>query len=324
MSGRKKILLCGASGFIGRNLLERLSANSGYEVTAVHFRRDLPADFEKKDNVRFVRADLTRSEDVERVVKGADVLIQAAATTSGAKDIVNQPHYHVTDNAVMNALLFRACHDFKVGQVVFFSCTTMYQSQEYPVREEDFNGEITDKYFGVGWTKVYNEKMCEFYARTGTTRYTVLRHSNIYGPHDKFDLEKSHVFGASVAKVMSCRGSKVRVWGDGSDERDLLHVDDLCDAVCLLLEKQTEPFELLNVGLGRSVSVAELVKKIIDLSGRNLEIEFDRSQPSIGFKLAVNIDKIQKRYGWNPKISLDEGIRKTLRWYQENYGNGGL
>jgi len=311
---RPKLLLCGATGFIGRNLLEAFAREGKYDITAVCFKRE-PWEV---PGVRFERVDLTSSAGVNEIIQGHDIVVQAAATTSGAKDIVTRPYYHVTDNAVMNSLILRACFEAKVRHVVFFSCTTMYQSSPKPAAEEDFDGNIIDKYFGVGWTKVYIEKMCEFYSRLGGTKYTVIRHSNVYGPHDKFDLEKSHVFGATVAKVMNASGH-ITVWGDGSDERDLLYVDDLTDFVRTALERQTSDYELVNVGSGRSVSIKELVLKIIKASGRALTVQYDMSQPTIGFKLSVAIDRARKVFGWTPKTDLNEGIRKTLAWYAQNY-----
>ncbi len=269
-----------------------------------------------------IQTDLTNKEEVNRVIKGGvDIIIQTAATTSGAKDIVTKPFYHVTDNAVMNSLIFRAAYEYKVSHVVFFSCTVMYQSSEAPVKETDFdaNKEIYPSYFGVGWTKIYIEKMCEFYSRIGNTKYTVIRHSNIYGPYDKFDLEKSHVFGATITKVMTAKnGGKIVVWGTGEEERDLLYVSDLVDFVELAIDKQKSKFELCNVGYGSSNSVSNLIKKIITCSGKDIGIEYDLSKPNIKTKLCLDITKAKNSLGWFPKISLDEGIRKTLKWYKSN------
>ncbi len=311
---KKKVLICGATGFIGRNIAERLVQRPDLEVYGTYFEL-VPW---KDERIRMVRADLREKVDVERVVEGMDIIIQAAATTSGAKDIVTRPYIHVTDNALMNSLIFRAAHDFNVKHVVFFSCSVMYQSQEKPVREEDFdaNKELYKNYFGVGWTKVYIEKMCEFYSRIGDTKYTVIRHSNIYGPWDKFDLEKSHVFGATMTKVMTAK-DKITVWGTGEEERDLLYVSDLVDFVELSLD-QKEIFELVNVGLGKSVSVKDLVKKIINASGKNIEIEHDTSKPTIKTSLCLDYAKAKNIFGWEPKTTLEEGIEKTMKWYKEN------
>ena len=315
----RKVLVCGATGFIGRNLLERFAGDEAFEVVAVlHGTPPSPA-WVRDRRVRWIEADLRRPEDAVRAVRGAEIVLQAAATTSGSRDIVERPSPHVTDNAVINSLLFRACHDEGVGQVVFLSCSVMYSEQPAPVKEGDFRHEITPRYFGVGWTKVYLEKMCEFYAGRGRTRFTAIRHSNVYGPHDKYDLERSHVFGATVAKVMSATGGEVVVWGDGSEERDLLHVDDLVGFVRLAVERRAGAFDLVNVGSGRAVAVRDLVRMIIEASGRDLKIRYDASKPSIPFKLALDCGKARAAYGWTPRVPLEEGIRRSLDWYREHY-----
>lgn len=315
MFNRKKVLLCGATGFVGRNILERLLERSGVALHALRHRTDPPAALIRDRRIRWLRGDLRRAETARCAVRGMDVVIQAAATTTGCKDTVQRPYHHVTDNAVMNSLLFRECHLAGVKQVVFFSCSVVYAECPRPVREADFNHRISDRYFGVGWTKAYLEKMCEFYSRLGRTRFTAIRHSNLYGPHDKFDLERSHVFGATVAKVMNARNGEIVVWGDGSETRDLLYVDDLVDFVETVMERQTASLEVINVGLGRSVSVKELVRKIVSASGVPLKIRFDASKPTVPFRLALNVERARRLYGWRPATSLEEGIRKTLAWY---------
>lgn len=314
------MLVCGGTGFIGRNVVERLSRRNDLDVYGTYFKTAPSRSLADSDRVTLMKVDLTNKDEVDSVVRGKDVVIQAAAVTTGSKDVVTRPYIHVSDNAIMNSLIFRACFENKVKHVVFFSCTVMYPDQELPVREGDFNYEIVDKYFGIGWTKVYIEKMCEFYSRVSDTKYTAIRHSNIYGPYDKYDLEKSHVFGATIAKVMKAKDGRIRVWGDGSEERDLLYVSDLVDFLEIILASQEVPFELINVGYGSSISIKHLVEKIIAISGKPLRIEFDTTRPSIDFRLAVNIDNARARYKWEPKITLEDGIRKTLSWYQENMG----
>ena len=311
----KRVLVCGATGFIGRNAVEYFAAQDGYDVVAVHNIRP------KYDHpgVEWVQADLTNPADADRVVQGIDVIVQAAATTSGSKDIVTRPFIHVTDNAVMNSLLFRSAHEHKVAHVLFFSCTVMYQSSNTPLTETDFdaNAELHPRYFGVGWTKVYLEKMCEFYSRLGATKYTAIRHSNIYGPYDKYDLERSHVFGATVTKVMTAE-DKVTVWGTGEESRDVLYVDDLMDLLQKAVEKQQQPFELYNAGYGEAVQIKDLVKQIVAASGKKLTIEHDLSQPSIPTSLCLDCKKAEKDLGWKSQVSLKEGIDKTLAWWQKN------
>ncbi len=314
------MLVCGATGFIGRNIAEALAENEDLEITGTYLNSEPFAN----PRINLIRADLTVKADVEELIMGTDIIIQAAATTSGAKDIVNRPYYHVTDNAIMNSLIFRAAYEHNVSHVVFFSCSVMYQPSETPVKETDFdaNDEIFSNYFGVGWTKVYIEKMCEFYSRIGSTKYTVLRHSNIYGPHDKYDLERSHVFGATVTKVLTATDGKIVVWGTGEEERDLLYVSDLVHFVELAITRQETPYELYNVGYGSSISVSDLVEKIIENSDKEIAILYDSSKPSIRTKLCLNTSRAGAHLGWYPQVSLDEGIRKTIEWYRSAKNSG--
>lgn len=315
MSKKIKVLVCGATGFIGRNTAQHLAKNNAYEVYGTYLHSE-PYVY---PGITLLKADLTNLKEVDKVVNGMDIIIQAAATTSGAKDIVNRPYIHVTDNAVMNSLIFRSAHDHNVKHVLFFSCTVMYPSKDTPLKEADFdsNVELYPNYFGVGWTKVYLEKMAEFYSRLGRTKYSVFRHSNIYGPYDKYDLERSHVFGATITKVMTAEeGSEIVVWGSGEERRDLLYVSDLMRAVEFALLRQKSNFELLNIGLGKATSIADLIKKIIELSGKNIGLRFDLTKPTLKTSLCLDTSKAKEKIGWFPEISLEEGIKKTLSWYK--------
>jgi len=309
----KKILVCGATGFIGRNMLLKL-ADTYTQVTAVwHEKRP----FDTPENVTWVNADLRDPVAANRMVQGHDTLVQAAATTSGSRDIVSAPYMHVTDNAVMNSYLLRASYEHSLAHFVFFSCSVMYASSETPVKETDFTGDMEPKYFGAGWTKVYLERMCEFYAGLGRTKHTVVRHSNIYGPHDKFDLERSHVCGATISKALTA-DKKLTVWGDGSEKRDLLYIDDLVHFVELAFANQEIDYGLYNCGAGTIISIADLTAKIIAATEKPLEVIYDRTQPTIPFSLALDCSKALKELGWRPRVSLDEGFGKTIHWWQQN------
>ena len=312
----KKMLICGANGFIGKNLVQYFVDK--YKIRAV----DINLSPEENSNIEWVCADLRKAEEVKKVMEGIDVVLHYAATTTGAADIVSKPYIHVTDNAVMTSLLIREAFEQHVEHFVMPSCTIMYQSSDNPVKETDFKEEegILPKYFGAGNTKVYLEKMCQFFSRFERTKHTVLRQSNIYGPYDKFDLNKGHVFGATVAKVMNS-DDKITVWGTGEEERDLLHVSDLINCIELTLDKQESYYELLNVGLGKSTPISDLVKMIVSVSGKILKIEYDEAKPTIKTKLAVDVSRAKQLFGWEPQISLEGGIIKTLEWYKKGETN---
>ena len=319
MKNKKKMLICGATGFIGRNMLEYFSQKDEYEVSAVAFRTSPPLNQDKYPNVEWFYTDLNDRWDVKHITKDTDILLQFAATTSGAGDIVSKPYIHVTDNAIMNSLLLRSAYENGVEHFIFPSCTVMYQSSEKALREEDFDAgnELNSKYFGVGNTKVYLEKMCEFYSRLGKAKHTVIRHSNVYGPYDKYDYEKSHVFGATVRKVMDASGDVI-VWGSGEEKRDLIHVQDLVRFVESAILHQESDYGLYNVGLGEAIAVKDLVQKIVRISGKDLQITHDLSKPTIKTSLFLDTNKAKNELGWAPEISLEQGIKMTLDWYKEN------
>ena len=317
MEENKTILICGATGFIGRNLLDFYYKQGKYKIKATHFKRPSVDGY---NGVEWVNCDLRDPNQVKKVIEGVDIILQFAATTTGAKDIVSKPYIHVTDNAVMNSLLLREAFEQGIEHFIFPSCTIMYQKSEIAIKESDFNPseEIQSFYFGAGYTKIYLEKMCEFYSRLGKTKHTVIRHSNMYGPYDKYDLEKSHVFGATITKVMTSQDGKINVWGTGEEKRDLLYVEDLVDFIDIAINKQTTPYELLNVGLGEGIKIKDLVQKIITHSEHNLEIVHDLSKPTVPTSLFLDCSRAEELLDWEPKHTLDEGIIKTLNWYKNN------
>ena len=315
---KKNIIIYGATGFIGKNLTIFFSQNPKYKVTATYNQRP---PFECP-NVIWIKVNLLNHNEVKESLKNQQIVIQAAATTSGAKDIVNSPALHVTDNAVMNSLLFREVFEQKIEKLIFFSCTVMYKHGRIPLKEEDFSvDEIHQRYFGIGWTKLYLEKMAEFYAHLGSTKFIVLRHSNIYGPHDKFDLEKGHVFAATLLKIKKALNEKkknLEVWGDGSDVRDFLHIHDLLNFVKISLEcDHLEKFNLFNVGSEAPVSVKNLIDLMIEVTGVDLKIDWDISKPSIGTSIVIDCSKA-RALDWRAKTNLKDGIKDAWTWLNQN------
>lgn len=313
---KKKILICGASGFIGRNVFERLSDRVDVDLTGTYNTNRF------SDDSRLVQIDLTCREQVDKLMEGVEVIIQAAAVTSGAKDITERPYIHITDNEIMNACIFQAAYHCGVKHIVYFSCSVMYPANaSAPVNETDFvYDEISDQYFGVAWMKLGREKDCQFYSRLGRTKFTVIRHSNIYGPYDKYDPNKSHVFGANVRKVVDAPdGSTITVWGEGLEGRDLLYVSDLVDFVELAIATQIKPFVLCNAGLGRLTSIRDLIAKIILHSGKKFNVVYDKTKPVMPRQPALDCRRAKDEFGWMPRIDIDSGVQKTITWYKNNF-----
>ena len=134
-NSKTKVIVAGATGFIGRNITQTLVKNSKYSVTGIWNKRP---PF-KLQNLNWVQADLTNKKDIETLLPGYDVLIQMASVTSGSKDVIESPHIHIADNAIINSLLMRASYDFKYKHFVLPSCSIIYNSSEKPHTENTFN-----------------------------------------------------------------------------------------------------------------------------------------------------------------------------------------
>ena len=175
MSG-KLIVICGATGFIGRNMLEYFCKQKDIRIRAVFNKRPPVKVAHAVAEIEWVQSDLRDPTAVEKVMVGASIVIQAAATTSGSKDIVTKPYLHVTDNAVMNSLLLRSAYHNNIEHFIFFSCTVMYQSSTSALAETDFNAsdDLHQRYFGVGHTKIYIEKMLEFFSGISKMKTTAV------------------------------------------------------------------------------------------------------------------------------------------------------
>jgi nucleoside-diphosphate-sugar epimerase len=117
---------------------------------------------------------------------------------------------------------------------------------------------------------------------------------------------------------MTSTDGKINVWGTGEESRDLLYVEDLVKFVDAAITKQTTPYELFTVGVGKAVKVKDVIKKIIEHSGRELEMVHDLSKPTIPTSLYLNYNKAKEMLGWEPEVDLDNGIIKTINWYKEN------
>ncbi len=316
MKNKKKIIICGATGFIGKNTLLHFSKKKRYEVFAT---------FNKKKkinvkNVKWIKVNLTKEKEVEKALKGKDIVIQAAATTSGSRDIIKTPEIHVTSNAIMNSIIIKTANKFQINHLIFFSCTVMYpHSKQYLTEKSiEHNNLISDKYFGVGHTKLYIEKVCEFFSKIGKTKFTCIRHSNIYGPHDKYDLNKSHFFAANLIKVLKNKNNKISIWGKGDEMRDMLYVSDLMNFLDKAIKNQKNKFGLYNCTSGKSYKIIDIIKKMIDISDKNIKITHDLSKPTIPINILVNSSKAKKELKWKPKTTLEDGIRKTLEWLKKN------
>lgn len=312
----KRVLVTGAAGLVGSHLLRALHAR-GARLRAT-FRTRRPPLLDGVDYC--MGADLTRREVCDEVVRDIDYVFLCAASTSGAAAIASTPLIHVTPNILMNAQMLEAAYLAGVQKVLYISSTTGYAPTGKPYREEDmFQGDPWDKYYPAGWMKRYTETLCRMYTEKlpRSMPCVVLRATNIYGPGDKFDPERSHFLPALIRRVVEGQ-DPLLVWGTGDDLRDLIYVDDMVEAMLRALA-QLDRFEPLNIGEGKSRSIKEVLGVLLRVAGREqVRVTFDPSKPSMVPKQMVDCSKAERVLGFRPRVSLEDGIRRTLEWYRRS------
>lgn len=310
-------VVTGGAGFIGSALVERL-LKEGCRVRAVlHDRPSLITDA----RVESVRADLTSMSDCRRVVDGANIVCHCAASTSGAAVISQSPLVHVTPNIVMTSQLMEAACLAGARKFLYFSSSVAYPpSGERAVREgELLDGHPYETYFGAGWTKRFGEVLAMFYSQKlrQPMPVTVVRPSNIFGPRDKFDPRTSHVTAALVRRVVQ-RENPFLVWGTGNDVRDLLYIDDFIDGVILAL-RNPEPYLAVNISAGEGHTVKEVIQMLLELDGfAEAQVQFDATKPQMIPIRLIDNSLAREKLGFQPRIGLREGLRRTLAWYREH------
>jgi GDP-L-fucose synthase len=310
-----KVLVTGGAGFVGINLIRRL-LELGAEVTATLHKK--PAVLEDQ-RVKYVRCDLTGSEDCSRAVEGAEYVFMCAANTSGAAVMEKCPLAHVTPNVVMNTLILEAAYKASVRKFLFISSNTVYPAVDYPVKEGGMiPGNLFEKYFCVGWMKQFTEVLCRMYAEKikSPMKTVVVRPANIYGPNDDFEWETSHVLPALIRKVVE-RHDPIEVWGDGNDIKDFIFIDDFVDGMLSAMEK-IETFEPVNIATGVPCSIRQALDAILEAGDyADAEIVFNTSRPTMIPKRLIDVTKAKELLGFEAETPIGEGIKRTVDWYRK-------
>lgn len=312
-----KILITGGSGFIGQNLTNKLYKN-GFKNVRVTIHNTEPKL--KYNDYEYMYGDLSNFNFCLDVTKDMDIVFNCAAYTTNASDTINDPLLHVTKNVVINNYLIDAAHKNNVKKYIFMSSSSVYPPKgEEAVIETDFLfDEPYPAYFAVGWMKRYAEVQCEMYAKHIPNPMTtiIIRPANLYGPFDKYDLNKCHVTPATIRKVCE-KMNPIPVWGDGTELRDLLYIDDFIDALLIIMEKQNE-FDIFNVGSNNVYSVNEVLEITKKVANHNAPIEYVNNKAPMIPTRRINSDKIKNILDWEPKISIEEGLKKSCEWVSRN------
>ena len=313
-----KVLVTGGAGFVGINLINRL-LDEGAQVRATLYNKDPVI---KDHRIEYIRGDLRLEEDCEKVVDGMDYIFMCAANTSGAKVMSTTPLVHLTPNMLMNIQMLQAAYTFGVKKFLFISTNTVYPLTDFAVKESDVTNEFYESYYIVAWMKRFTEIVCEMYSNRikEPMKTIVVRPGNLYGPYDKFDWEKSKVIPAIMRRAIE-RHDPFEVWGDGMDLKDFLYIDDCIDGLILAMESLDE-FEPINIASGIPVTIRDVLTQILKSADYDdADVQYDSSKPTMIPKRMIDISLAKEKLGFEPKVSLQDGIHKTVQWYKEYYKN---
>jgi GDP-L-fucose synthase len=267
--------------------------------------------------------DLRRQEDVERFfrVNEPEYVYLAAAKVGGIGANNDYPAHFIYDNLMIQTNIIDAARKFGVKKLLFLGSSCIYPKfATQPITEDQLmTGSLEPTNDAYAIAKIAGIKMCQAYRKQYGFNAISLMPTNLYGPNDNFDLESSHVLPAMIAKFHAALDHsnhwEVKLWGDGSAMREFLHVDDLAEA-CFVCMKDYNESEHINVGTGEDVTIKELAHTVADVVGYDRGINWDFTKPNGTPRKVLNVDKI-KALGWEPKISLKEGIKSTYEWYKD-------
>ena len=266
--------------------------------------------------------DLRRQEDVGRFfqVNEPEYVYLAAAKVGGIGANRDYPAHFIYDNLMIQSNIINAARKFGVKKLIFLGSSCIYPKMcEQPIKEEYLmTGPLEPTNDAYAIAKIAGIKMCQAYRKQYGFNAISLMPTNLYGPNDNFDRETSHVLPALISKFSDAKKNgdvNVTCWGDGSAMREFLHVDDLADA-CFTCMKYYDSPEPINIGTGEDVTIKELAETIANIVGYDNLINWDTSKPNGTPRKVLNVDKI-KTLGWEPKISLEEGIKSTYEWYND-------
>jgi len=308
MNKNSIIYIAGHNGMVGSALMRRLE-QSGYNNIVVRSRSEL--DLLDQQKVR------TFIDDTR-----PDYLFVAAAKVGGIHANNTVRGEFIYENLVIETNLIHSAHLAGVQNLLFLGSSCIYPREcPQPIKEEYLlTGPLEPTNEPYAIAKIAGIKLCEAYNAQYGRNYVSVMPTNLYGPGDNYNLQTSHVLPALIRKAHEAKLQQLdtlTVWGSGSPRREFLHVDDLAKA-CIFLMESGYKGGLLNIGTGEDISIRELAELIVSTAGCRSELIFDTSMPDGTPRKLLDVENIHA-LGWKHRISLEEGIKDTLHWYERHH-----
>jgi len=304
MNKRSRIYVAGHKGLVGSAILRRLEVE-GYSNLIVRSHKEL---------------DLMRQTEVETFFKAEkpEYVFLAAAKVGGILANNTFPAEFIYQNLLIESNVIHDAYKSGVKKLLFLGSSCIYPRDcPQPMKEEYLlSGKLEPTNEPYAIAKIAGIRMCQSYNRQYGTKFVSVMPTNVYGPEDNFDLATSHALPALIRKFHEAKmggNDVVTVWGSGRPRREFLHVDDLADA-CLFIMKHYDENEMINIGVGKDITISELsevIKQIVEFKG---EIRYDDSKPDGTQRKLLDVSRLDS-LGWRSRISLREGIENTYKWY---------
>ncbi len=305
----------GATGLVGRHVVEALSAGRALRIVATHHVR---APYEAVNAV-WVKCDLGDPGQASKVLHGVDTAVVCAGQLSTTAVLSRDPIGSVLSTLRILTNVLQAAAQQRLRRVVLLSSCTGYPALSRPAVEEDMElGVPPEHWFGVGSMHRYVEQQLRWYVeRLGLIgSATILRPTLVYGPYDDFAPETGHFVPAMIRRVVE-RVRPIEIWGDGTQTRNLLHAGDLAAAILAVLEERATRFEVFNVASPCDATVNDIVKDLIELDGfADAVVTRDPGRGGGPAALRVSAAALTESTGWQPRFDLRAGLENVLLWYR--------
>ena len=313
MFSGKRVLVTGGSGFVGTHFVEALLETGAAIRVPIHHRPMIVED----PRIEQVPADLTQLADCLRACDGIDYVVHAAGAVAAAGVTASNPMSAIATNLVLTTRMMEAAWSAGVQRFLVFGSSTGYPATEHPVREDEmWSGPTHPSYFGYGWMRRYLERLGEFVASKSPMGIALVRPTAVYGRWDDFDPRTSHVIPALIRRAVAGE-DPFEVWGTGNEVRDFLHVTDLVRGSLLMLANHAV-CDPINIGYGRTTRIRDVVDIILKAAGHDrARVVFDASKPTAIPVRTVDTSKARSLLGFEPTITLEDGLTDTVRWYKE-------